>query len=84
VSGHRFIPSGDGSAWCVQCGCAEAEAMHRASRSGIPHSSERVKLIIIVDDHGHISLEAEGPVRGREGILTLLDEARKLAEQMKP
>ena len=42
-----------------------------------------VKVIIIADDHGHISLEVEGPVRGKAGLLALLDEARKLAGQMR-
>ena len=42
-----------------------------------------VKLIVVADDQGHISLEVAGPVRGKAGVLALLDEARKLAEQMK-
>lgn len=42
-----------------------------------------VKVIIVADDSGHISLETEGPIRGREGLLALLDAARVLASQMK-
>jgi ribosomal protein S28E/S33 len=42
-----------------------------------------VKLIIIADE-SHISLETEGPVRGKDGILALLDAARELAEQVTP
>jgi len=47
-----------------------------------------IKVIIIVDDHGgrnggHISLEVEGPVRGKAGLLALLDSARDLATQMR-
>ncbi len=44
----------------------------------------KVTVVIVVDEHGHMTIDAAGPLRGRDGMLTLLDEARKLAEQMKP
>jgi len=40
-----------------------------------------VKVIIVADDAGSISLETIGPVRGKDGLRTLLREALKLAEQ---
>jgi len=43
-----------------------------------------VKVIIVADDSGHVSVEAEGPLRGKAGLLALLDAARELAEQMAP
>lgn len=40
-----------------------------------------VKVIIVADDAGSISLETVGPIRGKDGLCVLLREALKLAEQ---
>lgn len=39
-------------------------------------------MIIVADDSGHISVETEGPLRGKEGLLALLEAAREIASQM--
>lgn len=38
-----------------------------------------IKVIITVDDHGHIVLDATGPVNGKAGLLALLEEAHRMA-----
>jgi hypothetical protein len=40
-----------------------------------------VTVLITVSENGRISVDARGPVNGNEGLVTLLEEARKLAEQ---
>jgi hypothetical protein len=40
-------------------------------------------LVIIIDELGHISLESTGIPIDKAGILIVLEEARKLAEQMR-
>ena len=40
-----------------------------------------VLVLITVNDHGDISVDVRGPVKDKEGILTILEEARKLVEQ---
>lgn len=39
-------------------------------------------MVIVVDQHGHMSIDTTGPIKGQAGALALLDEARKLVEQM--
>jgi hypothetical protein len=40
-----------------------------------------ILMLITVSDKGHISVDIRGPVQGKDGILTILNEARKLVEQ---
>lgn len=44
--------------------------------------AERIVVTIVVDRAGHMSLETEGPVKGKTGLLALLDAAKELAGQM--
>lgn len=41
----------------------------------------KITVIITVDERGHMALEVTGPINGKDGLLTLLEEAHKLAEQ---
>ena len=41
-----------------------------------------VDIVIRVDSTGKFTVEASGPYRGKDGLLILLDEAKKLVEQM--
>jgi hypothetical protein len=43
--------------------------------------AERVVVVITVDDSGHVTIDATGPLAGRQGLLAVLDSARQLAEQ---
>lgn len=43
--------------------------------------SRVVRVVIAVDEHGHMTVDASGPINGKEGLLTVLEEARRLTEQ---
>jgi hypothetical protein len=43
----------------------------------------RVKVIIVLDSSGAMTIDIEGPIKGKEGLLALLDSARTMAEQMR-
>jgi hypothetical protein len=43
---------------------------------------QSVRVTITVEEPGRISVEIEGPLNGKAGLLALLDAAREVAEQM--
>jgi hypothetical protein len=51
--------------------------------NGQPLSPVPVTVIITVDRTGRIDVIARGPIKGKGGLLALLDGARRIAEQMK-
>ena len=44
----------------------------------------QIRIGITVDDKGILTMEIHGPVKGKEGLITLLEEAIKLAGQIRP
>jgi hypothetical protein len=47
-----------------------------------PLSRVPVMVIITADHTGRVDVMARGPIKGKAGLLLLLDQARKMAEQM--
>ena len=42
-----------------------------------------IAVLITVDSAGRMVVETEGPVKGRDGLVVLLEEALKLAKEQK-
>jgi hypothetical protein len=51
-------------------------------RNGEPLSAVPITVIIRTDHTGRIDLAVRGPIKGKAGLLVLLDAARRIAEQM--
>lgn len=41
----------------------------------------KITVTITVDDKGHMTVEVDGPIKGKEGLLAILGAASTLAEQ---
>jgi hypothetical protein len=57
---------------------------HEAARDrdGEPLSTVPITVIIDTDYTGRIDIAVRGPIKGKAGLLALLDAARRIAEQM--
>jgi hypothetical protein len=53
-----------------------------ARQAGAREFPGRVVVTIVVDSAGTMSLMVRGPLKGKEGLLLLLDHARVMAEKM--
>lgn len=53
---------------------------------GKPERLSRVPVVVTIraDYTGRIDITATGPLKGRAGLLSLLDAARKIAETERP
>jgi hypothetical protein len=40
-----------------------------------------ILVLITVSDIGHITVDVRGPVKGKDGMLTILQSAKELVEQ---
>jgi len=50
--------------------------------NGKPLAKAPIVVIIRTDWTGRIVVSVQGPIKGRAGLLALLDAARQIAEQM--
>jgi len=53
-----------------------------AGNGSEPLSRVPITVIIHTDYTGRIDMQVRGPIKGKAGLLVLLDAARKIAEQM--